>query len=82
MYLMLTYIAVARKVRMLESFSAQMDTLYRQVSTACRAGMTTGNDLLRIEAERSDVLYQLQKAKNGEDLCRKVKNTSDDGERV
>ena len=65
-----TYIAVARKVRMLESFSAQMDTLYRQVSTACRAGMTTENDLLRIEAERSDVLYQLQKAKNGEDLCR------------
>ena len=65
-----TYIAVARKVRMLESFSAQMDTLYRQVSAACRAGMTTENDLLRIEVERSDVLYQLQKAKNGEDLCR------------
>lgn len=65
-----TYIAVARKVGMLESYSAQMDTLHRQVAAACRAGMATENDLLRIEAERSDVQYQLQKAKNGADLCR------------
>lgn len=65
-----TYIAVARKVRMLESYSAQMDTLYQQVSAACRAGMATENDMLRIEAEQSDVLYQLQKAQNGADLCR------------
>ena len=65
-----TYIAVARKVGMLESYSAQMDTLHRQVAAACHAGMATENDLLRIEAERSDVQYQLQKAKNGADLCR------------
>ena len=65
-----TYIAVGRKVRMLESYHAQMDTLYRQTATALAAGMATENDLLRIEAERTEILYQLQKAKNGADLCR------------
>ena len=29
-----TYIAVGRKVRMLESYHAQMDTLYRQTAAA------------------------------------------------
>lgn len=65
-----TYISVARKVRMLESYSTQMETLHRQVSVACHAGMATENDLLRIETERSNIQYQLQKAKNGADLCR------------
>ena len=65
-----TYIAVGRKVRMMESYCAQMDTLYRQVSTALAAGMATENDLLRIEAKRSEILYQWQKVRNGADLCR------------
>lgn len=65
-----TYIAVIRKVKMLKSFLTQMDTLQQQVSTACHAGMATENDLLRVKAERSNVQYQLQKAKSGTDLCR------------
>ena len=65
-----TYIAVSRKVRVLESLSVQMDTLYQQISVACHTGMATENDLLRIEAKLSDVQYQLQKVKNGADLCR------------
>ena len=65
-----TYIAVGRKVRMLESYHAQMDTLRRQTETALAAGMATENELLRIEAKRSDVRYQLQKVQNGADLCR------------
>lgn len=65
-----TYIAVGRKVRMLERYCAQMDTLYRQVQTALAAGMATDNDLLRIEAKRSNIRYQLQKGVNGADLCR------------
>ena len=32
--------------------------------------MATDNDLLRIEARRSEILYQLQRARNGTDLCR------------
>lgn len=65
-----TYIAVGRKVRMLESYHAQMDTLYRQTAAALAAGMATENDLLRIDAKRSDIRYQLQKVQNGADLCR------------
>ena len=65
-----TYIAVGRKARMLESYHAQMDTLYRQTETALAAGLATENELLRIEAKRSDIRYQLQKVRNGADLCR------------
>jgi len=65
-----TYIAIGRKARMLESYHAQMDTLYRQTETALAAGLATENELLRIEAKRSDIRYQLQKVRNGADLCR------------
>lgn len=65
-----TYIAVGCKVRMLESYKAQMDTLHKQTETALSAGLATENDLLRIEAKRSEISYQLQKVKNGADLCR------------
>lgn len=64
------YIAVRQKVRMLEAYQTQMDTLYRQVETAVKAGMGTDNELLRINAKRSEISYQLQKARNGADLCR------------
>ena len=65
-----TYIAVERKVRMLEGYCARMDMLRRQVDAALAAGMATENDLLRIEAKYSEVRYQLQKVRNGSDLCR------------
>ncbi len=65
-----TLVAVDRKVRMLESYAAQMDTLYTQTSAAFKAGMAIENDRLRVEAKRSEIHYQLQKARNGADLCR------------
>ena len=65
-----TLIAVRQKVKMLDSYKEQMDSLFSQVETAVGAGLSTENELLRIEASRSDILYQIQKAKNGEDLCR------------
>ena len=65
-----TLIAVRQKVKMLDSYKEQMDSLYTQVKTAVDAGLATENELLRIEASRSDILYQMQKARNGEDLCR------------
>lgn len=65
-----SYIAVRRKVRMLESYSTQMDTIYKQTSSAVTAGMAIENDLLRIEAKRTEIEYQLQHARNGADLCR------------
>lgn len=64
------YIAVGRKVRMLESYHEQMDTLFRQAEAALTTGMATENDLLRINAKRTEIHYQLQKVRNGADLCR------------
>lgn len=65
-----TYVSVRKKVRMLESYLEQIDSLYSQVNTSYNAGMAIENDLLRVDAKRSDMTYQLQKARNGEDLCR------------
>lgn len=65
-----SYIAVIQKVRMLESYIVQMDTLYSQTKLAVDCGMGTENDLLRIASKRSEIQYQWQKANNGMDLCR------------
>lgn len=65
-----TYIAVAEKVRMLERYIVQMDTLYSQTQRAVDCGMGIENDLLRISSKRSEIRYQWQKAENGRDLCR------------
>ena len=65
-----SYIAVTWKVRMLEAYKAQMDTLFAQAENSLAAGMATGNDLLRIRTRRSDIHYQWQKARNGANLCR------------
>lgn len=64
------YIAVGRKIRMLETYERQLDTVYQQTHVAVKAGMATENDFMRINAKRSDIKYQLQRAKNGADLCR------------
>ena len=65
-----TYLAVSRKVRMMESYSRQMDTIYNQTKAALSAGLATENDMLRVEAKRSEIKYQTQKVQNGADLCR------------
>lgn len=64
------YIAVRQKVRMMETYRTQMDTLYHQVETTVATGMGTNNELLRITTKRSEINYQLQKAQNGSELCR------------
>lgn len=65
-----TLLSVGRKVRMMRSYASQMDALYDQVSATVKAGMATDNELLRIEAKRSEINYQLGKTVNGEELCR------------
>ena len=64
------YIAVGCKVHMLETYRTQMDTLCKQIETSVKTGMGTDNELLRINAKQSEISYQLQKARNGADLCR------------
>lgn len=65
-----TYIAVLWKVKLIESYKRQMDTLLVQAETSLAAGMATENDLLRIDTKQSDIDYQLNKTRNGADLCR------------
>lgn len=65
-----TYIAVNDKLGLMESFRNMIDTLYLQTETAVETGMAIENDLLRISAKRSEINYQLEKVRNGAELCR------------
>jgi outer membrane protein TolC len=65
-----TLVAVDSKIRMLKSYMVQLDSVYAQTERAMTAGMITRNDLLRVEARRSEVAYNLKKAENGRDICR------------
>lgn len=65
-----TLLSVGQKVVMMENYAAQMQALYDQVEMSVSAGMALENDLLRISAKKSEIDYQLKKARNGADLCR------------
>ncbi len=65
-----TYVAVLAKIEMMKAYLSQIDTAYNQTKVSYDAGMITRNDLLRIEARRSQVVYQLGQVTNGADLCR------------
>lgn len=64
-----TLISVRSKVQMLEAYSRQMQALYDKVELSVRTQMATSNDLLRVTTKQNEVDYQLQKARNGEQLC-------------
>ena len=65
-----SYIAVLQKVKMMEAYKTQMDSLYTLTQRRMEAGMITRSDLLRIDARRSEIQYQLEKCVNGANLCR------------
>ena len=64
-----TLISVRSKVQMLEAYERQMQGLYDQVKLGVDVQMATENDLLRITTKQNEISYQLQKARNGEQLC-------------
>ena len=64
-----TLISVRSKVQMLEAYARQMQGLYDQVKLGVDVQMATENDLLRISTKQNEISYQLQKARNGEQLC-------------
>ena len=64
-----TLISVHSKVQMLEAYARQMQGLYDQVKLSVNVQMATDNDLLRITTKQNEINYQLQKARNGEQLC-------------
>ena len=65
-----SYVAVLSKVEMMRSYRAQVDTAYTMTRNAVDAGMATRTDLLRMEARRSQVIYQQEQVSGGADLCR------------
>lgn len=62
-------VAVLQKVEMLESYRTYMESLYNKVKVSVDAEMAMGKELLRIEAKKSEVEYNLQKTKTGVELC-------------
>ena len=64
-----TLISVRSKVQMLEAYTRQVQGLYDKVKLATTVQMATDNDLLRVTTKQNEVKYQLQKARNGEQLC-------------
>lgn len=65
-----TLVAVDGKIDMLKAYMAQMDSIYAQTERSVKTGLATASDLLRIEARRSDIAYNLKKALNGREMCR------------
>ena len=65
-----SYLAVRSKVNMLEAYMMQMDSLASMIRLSVGVEMATNSDLLRIDAKRSQIEYNLKKARNGVELCR------------
>ena len=63
-------ISVHGKVQMLEAIVRQLEELQVKVEVSVNAELATGNDLLRVQTKLSELRYQIQKAHNGEELCR------------
>ena len=59
------YIAVLAKVDMTRAYLSQIDTVYAQTKTSYEVGMITQTDLVRIDARRSQIIYQLNQAESG-----------------
>lgn len=64
-----TLIAVDSKVRMLEAYAEQMASLHDQVALSVEGGLSTENEMLRVVTKQTEIDYQLQKARNGQQLC-------------
>lgn len=65
-----TYVAVLSKVDMMESYQAMMDSIYETTEFAVKTGMSSRQTLLRVETRRSEIVYRLNQAKAGAELCR------------
>lgn len=65
-----TYVAVLSKIEMTESYLAMMDSIYKVTECSVETGMTEKNALLRVNTRRSEILYRLQQARAGADMCR------------
>ncbi len=65
-----TLVAVLSKVKLLNEYANQLDTLIDQISAANAVGMATDYDLMRVRTARSNIDYQQRRTRNGADMCR------------
>lgn len=65
-----TYVAVLSKQKMVEAYKEQLDSVLVMIQKAIDAEMGTEYELIRVNAKKSELEYQLQKVKNGINLCR------------
>lgn len=62
-------VSVNSKVEMLEAYKSYMDALRKRVQVSVEAELAVANDLMRIDAKASEIEYNLQKARTGQELC-------------
>lgn len=65
-----TYVAVLAKVDMTESYLAMIDSIYDMTNTSVELGMANRQSLLRVNTKRSEIIYRLNQAKAGANICR------------
>lgn len=75
-----TLVSVHEKVKMLEAYMSMMDTLSRKTQRSVDTQMATKGELLRVNSQKSQILYNLQKARNGEKLCQLALSDAISGE--
>ncbi|MDL2239795.1 TolC family protein [Bacteroidales bacterium OttesenSCG-928-L14] len=64
------YVSVREKVKLLESYETLLDSLYLQVSDFSRLEMAVPADVQKVKSKRSNIKYELQRAKSGLELSR------------
>ena len=65
-----TLISVQQKIKMIEAYRRQLEEVNQQIDKSIEADLAIANDKVRVDAKLSEINYQLQKARNGETLCR------------
>ena len=58
-------VALKEKLRTLETLETQLKGIYKDVKAAVDAGLTTRNDLLRVELQQQDIMANRLKVENG-----------------
>lgn len=65
-----TYVAVLSKIEMIESYLSMIDSIHEVTECAVKTGMSEKNALLRVNTRRSEIVYRLNQARSGADICR------------
>lgn len=65
-----TYVGVLEKVEMTKAYLALMDSVYEMTNNSVEIGMANRQSLLRVNTRRSEIVYRLNQAQAGADICR------------